>query len=95
MITTTGRMGYNTDRKRYMLLVSDLWVEEKAFHCGDTFERYENGEWIPSRIEKHYTDDQSESAQRNAWYIAETKPEIRGDELEGMLIRVKGMFVSR
>lgn len=91
-ITTTGRIGYNAERKRFMLLVSDLWVEDKAFHCGDIFERYENGKWINSRIEKHYTADQSEEAQRAAWYIADTKPEISGEELEGLLIRVKGNY---
>lgn len=91
-ITTTGRIGYNAERKRFMLLVCDLWVEDKAFHCGDIFERYESGKWINSRIEKHYTADQSEEAQRAAWYIADTKPEIGGEDLEGMLIRVKGMY---
>ena len=93
-ITTTGRIGYNSERKRFMLLVSDLWVEDKAFHCGDIFERYDydSGKWISSRIEKHYTADQSEEAQRAAWYIADTKPEIGGENLDGMLIRVKGMY---
>jgi hypothetical protein len=29
-----GRLGYNSENKRYGLLVSDLW-EHSGFHCGE------------------------------------------------------------
>ena len=32
-----GRLGYNSDNKRYGLLISDLW-EHDGFHCGERLE---------------------------------------------------------
>ena len=45
-----GRLGYNSDNKRYGLLISDLW-ERDGFHCGECMEVMVEGEWVPTRIE--------------------------------------------
>ena len=41
-----GRLGYNSDNKRYGLLISDLW-ERDGFHCGECMEVMVEGDGFP------------------------------------------------
>jgi hypothetical protein len=45
-----GRLGYNSENKRYGLLVSDLW-EHSGFHCGEGLEVMVDGNWVRTRME--------------------------------------------
>ncbi len=74
-----GKLGYNFKNNRFGLLISDLW-EIDGFHCGSTFEFYdrEKGEWIPTRIEMSWPDQQ--------YYLIDT--DLKGEDLEGLRIRV-------
>ncbi len=72
-----GYLGYNSENKRYGMLVRDLW-EIDGFHCGDCFEVYLEGKWIPTRIE--YTN------QFDMWYLVGT--DLIGKYLEHRKIRV-------
>lgn len=58
----TGRLGYNSDNKRYGLLVSDLW-EDEGFHCGETLEVMVEDEWVPTRMEMGIDRE---------WYLVDT-----------------------
>ncbi len=75
-----GKMGYNASNKRYGLLIADLWHID-GFHCGNTLEfyDYDQEEWIPARIEMSWPDQE--------YYLYGT--ELKGEDLEGLKIRVK------
>ena len=74
----TGRLGYNSDNKRYGLLVSDLW-EHTGFHCGEGLEVKVDDEWVQTRMEM---------AINGEWYLVETP--YRGDDLEYVRARIEG-----
>ena len=71
-----GRLGYNSDNKRYGLLISDLW-ERDGFHCGECMEVMVEGEWVPTRIEMDYS---------GLWYLVDTP--YRGAGLEYVRARI-------
>lgn len=68
-----GRLGYNSEKDRYGILVSDLW-EIEALDSGDKVEVYYNDEWINDRIE--YNDN------LKSWYLVESN--LVGEELAGL-----------
>lgn len=71
-----GRLGYNSQNKRYGLLVSDLW-EHEGFHCGEGLEVLVGDEWVQTRMEM--------SIDRE-WYLVDTP--YHGD-LEYIQARIK------
>ena len=73
----TGRLGYNSENKRYGLLVSDLW-EHTGFHCGEGLEVLVDDEWVQTRMEMSFKDN---------WYLVETP--YSGD-LEYVRARIEG-----
>ena len=75
-----GRMGYNSENKRYGLLISDLW-EIDGFHCGAPMEYWDRDkeEWIPTRIEMAWPSQE--------YYLVDTG--LQGDDLEGLHIRIE------
>lgn len=79
-MTIEGRMGYNSENKRYGLLISDLW-EIDGFHCGTPMEYWDSDkeEWIPTRIEMAWPSQE--------YYLVDT--ELQGEALEGLKIRIE------
>ena len=78
-----GRLGYNSDNKRYGLLISDLW-ERDGFHCGECMEVMVEGEWVPTRIEMDYIEppeDWKELMER------ERRGELTPEEIEKIVRR--------
>lgn len=59
-----GRLSYNGISDRYSIMVT---TKERDLHCGDCFEAYVTGEWVPTSIE--YNGDE--------WYLTDTS--YRGD----------------
>ena len=57
-----GRLGYNSNNKRYGLLSSDLWIDT-GFHCGETLEILIDEVWVPSRMEMNVAGE---------WYLVGT-----------------------
>lgn len=71
-----GWLGYNYENERFGILDKmDLWADS-GLHCGECFEVFINGEWIPDRIEMK---------RDNVWYLVENK--LEGSELEGLKVR--------
>lgn len=75
-----GRMGFNSENKRYGLLISDLW-EIDGFHCGQPLDYYDydKEEWIHTRVEMAWPEQE--------YYLVDTG--LQGTDLEGLKIRVE------
>ena len=73
-----GYLGYNGANDRYGLLNRDLW-EIEGFHCGECYDVFIDGEWVPTRIEY--------SHKYRVWYLVGTK--LIGDLMEHKRILVK------
>lgn len=58
-----GRLGYNSQNDRYGLLISDLW-EREGFHCGETLEVLVEDDWVQTRIEFSWEEQE--------WYLVGT-----------------------
>lgn len=58
-----GRLGYNSQNDRYGLLISDLW-EREGFHCGETLEVLVEDDWVQTRIEFSW--------EQQEWYLVGT-----------------------
>lgn len=69
---TEGRLAYNGISGRYSIMVS---TKVKDLHCGDCFEAYVTGEWVPTSIEHN----------GNEWYLTDTP--YRGS-LENIPVRI-------
>lgn len=73
---TQGRLGYNSENKRYGLLVADLW-EHDGFHCGEPLEVLVDDKWVQTRMEM---------ALDREWYLVDTP--YKGD-LEYIQARIR------
>ena len=72
-------LGYNEQLKRYGILDFDLWVKGKdGLNCGATFEVLINDEWVADSIEMY----------KGEWYLVNSG--LKGDQLEGLKVRLKG-----
>ena len=68
-----GKLYYDWETKRYVFYPKD-GGRETPLHCGYTMDVYDNGKWIPTRIEMGQD-----------WYLVGT--DFRGADLEGLKVR--------
>ena len=72
-----GILVYDQAQERYTIMSEDLTETiNHGLHCGECFEVFYKGEWIPTRIEMRHT------AKGGAWYLVDIKAKRKLDNLQ-------------